>query len=365
MTATGAATRYLGRRTRHARGTVPRGRERAAIAAFSAVGAAGGALGTFLGGALTSALNRHWIFLINQPLGMAALIAAVRVLKNDRGAGLGKGADYPGAVLITGALMLGVYTVVKAADHGWSSAPTLGLGALSVLLLAAFAVRQSRAANPLPRLRLFRSRTLSGANAVQILMIAGMFGFQYIGALYLQQVLGYDELLTGIAFLPAPVVIGVLMLGISARLGSCFGPRPVLLSGLAMSDARPEDAGVASGLFNTTQVMGGALGLAVSRDHYFPPSPTDRRRMIELLAAEPGLTTEEIGERMRGAGWVLTHLRQRKRSTTTDAGTRPDSTRMRLRPVEPAGPTPLGGVIRRQRTLGPSDDLLRLGPVHC
>jgi EmrB/QacA subfamily drug resistance transporter len=286
----------------------PEGRDRAkAIAAFSAVGAAGGALGTFLGGALTSALNWHWIFLINLPIGVVALIAAVRVLENDRGAGLGKGADYSGALLVTAALMLGVYTIVKAADHGWASAHTLGLGALSAGLLVAFAVRQSRAASPLLRLRLFRSRTLSGANAVQILMIAGMFAFQYIGALYLQRVLGYDELLTGVAFLPAPIVIGVLMLGFSARLGSRFGARAVLLAGLtliviglalfsrapadgsyavdvlpvilllgvgfglampaltglAMSDARPEDAGVASGLFNTTQVMGGALGLAV------------------------------------------------------------------------------------------------------
>ncbi|GAA4894648.1 MFS transporter [Streptomyces coeruleoprunus] len=286
----------------------PEPREQAgAIAVFSAVGAAGGALGTFLGGALTSALNWHWIFLINLPIGLVALVAAVRVLAPERGAGLGRGADYWGAALVTAALMLGVYTIVEAAEYGWSSAHTLGFGALSAALLAGFAIRQARAANPLLRLRLFRSRTLSGANGIQVLMIAGMFGFQYLGALYLQQVLGYDELLTGVAFLPAPVVIGALMLGLSARLTARFGARRLLvaglvlivaglawlarapengaylvdvlpamlllgagfglgmppLTGLAMADARPEDAGLASGLFNTTQVVGGALGLAV------------------------------------------------------------------------------------------------------
>ncbi|MFI5806309.1 MFS transporter [Streptomyces sp. NPDC051561] len=285
----------------------PEGGERAkAIAVFSAVGAAGGALGTFLGGALTSALSWHWIFLINLPIGVLSLIAAWRVLARDPGAGLGKGADYLGAALVTAALMLGVYTLVQAADHGWASVRTLGLGALSLALLGAFAFRQTRTAEPLVRLRIFRSRTLTGANLVQILMIAGMYAFQYIGALYLQQVLGYESLTTGLGFLPAPLVIGALMLGLSTRLTSRFGPRTVLraglvaivaglvlfgrapvqgsyavdvlpailllavgfgiampaLTGLAMSDARPEDAGLASGLFNTTQVVGGAFGLA-------------------------------------------------------------------------------------------------------
>lgn len=289
-------------------GLFPEARERArAIAVFSAVGAAGGAVGTFLGGALTSAFGWNWIFLVNLPVGAVALVAALRVLDADPGVGTGRGADHLGAGLVTGALMLGVYTVVGAAEHGWGSAHTLGLGGLSLALLAGFVARQAGAANPLLRLRLFRSRALSGANAVQMLMVAGMFGFQYVGALYLQQVLGYDELVTGVAFLPAPIVIGALMLGLSARLTARFGARRLLvaglvlitaglvllsrapldgsygvdvlpailllaagfgvgmppLTGLAMADARPEDAGLASGLFNTTQVVGGALGLAV------------------------------------------------------------------------------------------------------
>ncbi|QKZ17751.1 MFS transporter [Streptomyces chartreusis] len=284
----------------------PEPREQArAIAVFSAVGAAGGALGTFLGGALTEALNWHWIFLINLPIGVVAWLAAIRVLEPDRGAGLGRGADYPGAALVTGALMLTVYVIVGAGDR--DLAPTLLLAALALTLFVAFTLRQARAARPLLRLRLFGSRVLSGANAVQILMIATMYGFQFIGALYLQRVLGYGELLTGTAFLPAPIAIGVLMLGLSARTVGRFGAYRVLLAGLvlivagmallsrapvdgsyvtdvlppllllatgfaaampaltglAMSGAREEDAGLASGLFNTTQVVGGSLGLAV------------------------------------------------------------------------------------------------------
>ncbi|MFI6403905.1 MFS transporter [Streptomyces sp. NPDC050548] len=276
-----------------------------AIAVFSAVGAGGGALGTFLGGALTQALNWHWIFLINLPIGIAAWFAAVRVPAPEQGAGLGRGADYPGAALVTGALMLTVYVIVGTGARSLTA--TLLLAALALALFVAFTVRQARAARPLLRLRLFRSRLLTGANAVQILMIGTMFGFQFIGALYVQRVLGFSELLTGTAFLPAPIAVGALMLGLSARTIGRFGAYRVLLAGLvlivggmallsrapadgsyvadvlppllllatgfaaampaltglAMSGAREEDAGLASGLFNTTQVVGGSLGLAV------------------------------------------------------------------------------------------------------
>ncbi|MGW1213902.1 MFS transporter [Streptomyces sp. NPDC002499] len=306
----------------------PEPREQArAIAVFSAVGAAGGALGTFLGGALTQALNWHWIFLINLPIGAVALIAALRVLAPEQGAGLGKGADYPGAVLVTGALMLAVFVIVGSGDRSLTT--TLLLGALALALLLAFTLRQARAARPLLRLRLFRSRLLSGANAVQILMIAAMFGFQFIGALYVQRVLGFGELLTGTAFLPAPIAIGVLMLGLSARTVGRFGPYRVLLAGLvlvvagmallsrapadgsyavdvlpallllaagfaaampaltglAMSGALEEDAGLASGLFNTTQVVGGSLGLAVLSVLAADRTDTLLGRGEELVAA--------------------------------------------------------------------------------
>ncbi|MGW3727591.1 MFS transporter [Streptomyces sp. NPDC000851] len=336
----------------------PEPREQArAIAVFSAVGAAGGALGTFLGGALTEALNWHWIFLINLPIGVVAWLAAIRVLEPDRGAGLGKGADYPGAAFVTGALMLTVYVIVGAGDRGLTA--TLLLAALALALFVAFALRQARATRPLLRLRLFGSRLLSGANAVQMLMIATMYGFQFIGALYIQRVLGYGELLTGTAFLPAPVAIGVLMLGLSARAVGRFGAYRVLLAGLvlivagmallsrapvdgsyvtdvlppllllatgfaaampaltglAMSGAREEDAGLASGLFNTTQVVGGSLGLAVLS--VLAASHTD-----DLLAggADPVTATAEgyqlafqVGTLMAAGALVLAAAVLRKR----------------------------------------------------
>ncbi|MFK0112967.1 MFS transporter [Streptomyces sp. NPDC091217] len=283
----------------------PEPREQArAIAVFSAVGAGGATLGTFLGGALTQALSWHWIFLINLPIGVVAWLAAVRVLSPEPGAGLRDGADYPGAALVTGALMLTVYVIVGSGDRG-RTAPLLQ-AALALALFVAFAVRQTRTERPLLRPRLFRSRLLTGANAVQILMVATMYGFQFIGALYIQRVLGFGELATGLAFLPAPVVIGVLMMTLSARTVGRFGAYPVLLTGLvliaggmallsraradgsyatdvlppmlllaagfaaamppltglAMSGAPEEDVGLASGLFNTTQVVGGSLGLA-------------------------------------------------------------------------------------------------------
>ena len=284
----------------------PEPREQArAIAVFSAVGAGGATLGTFLGGALTQAASWHWIFLINLPIGVVAWLAAVRVLAPEPGAGLRGGADDPGAALVTGARLLTVYVIVGSADRGRTA--TVLLAALALALFVAFAVRQTRADRPLLRPRLLRSRLLTGSNAVQVLMVATMYGFQFIGALYLQRVLGLDELATGLAFLPAPVAIGLLMTTLSARTVGRFGAYPVLLTGLvliaggmallsrapadgsypadvlppmmllaagfaaamppltglAMSGAPEEDAGLASGLFNTTQVVGGSLGLAV------------------------------------------------------------------------------------------------------
>jgi EmrB/QacA subfamily drug resistance transporter len=285
----------------------PEPRERGkAIGAFSFVGAAGASIGQVLGGTLTQALNWHWIFFINLPLGVTAIVLAVRVLESDRGPGLGAGADVLGAFLVTAGLMLGVYTIVETSRYGWGSAHTISLAALAAVLLAAFVVRQAKAADPLLPLRMFRSRNVSGANLIQVLMISAMFGFQILIALYMQNVLGYGAARTGLAMLPAAVMIAAVSLGLSARLAVRFGERNVLLTGLAllvaalglltrlpvhadyavhllptmlligggglalsanttlgMSGASPNDAGVASGLFNTTQQVGGALGVAV------------------------------------------------------------------------------------------------------
>lgn len=277
-----------------------------AIAIFSFTGAAGASIGQVLGGVLTDALSWPWIFLINVPIGLATIALARVTLPGDRGAGLAAGADVLGAVLVTSGLMLGIYTVVKVEQHGWLAAHTLGLGTVSLALLTAFVVRQATARTPLMPLRLLRSRNVAGANLAQMLSLSAMFAFQVLVALYMQKVLGYGALQTGLAMLPAAVGIGAISLFASAPLTARFGARTVLLSGLVlligamgllvripvhagfvthllpvmllisggglvlpalatlgMSGAAPDDAGLTSGLFNTTQQVGMAIGVAV------------------------------------------------------------------------------------------------------
>ena len=287
----------------------PQPREQAkAIGVYSFVASAGGSVGLLAGGVLTQGINWHWIFFVNIPIGIVTAVLALRLLGKDKGIGFGRGADVLGAVLITGALMLLVYTIVEpAADLGWGAGRTLALGAASLALLAGFVAREATARNPLMPLRIFRSRNVTGANLIQALFVAGMFGLFFLGELYLQRVLGYDALETGLAFLPVTIVIGTLSLRYSERLIMRFGARATLLPGLvliaaglglftqvpvdgsyvtdvlptmlllgsgaglsfpalmtlAMSGATPSDAGLASGLVNTTLQVGGALGLAV------------------------------------------------------------------------------------------------------
>ena len=286
----------------------PRPDERArAIGVYSFVAAAGASVGLLAGGVLTEALDWHWIFFVNVPIGIATGALATRLLARDDGIGLERGADAPGAVLIVGALMLAVYTIVDVPGHGWGSLRTVALGAVALALLAAFIAREATASHPLVPLRIFRSRDVTGANVVQMLMVAGLLGMFFLGALYLQRVLGYGALQVGLAFLPVALAIGALSLGVSARLITRFGARMTLAPGLvlvaaglalfrrtpveatyatdllpamlllglggglafpavmtlAMSGATETDSGLASGLVNTTQQVGGALGLAV------------------------------------------------------------------------------------------------------
>ncbi|MEU8041889.1 DHA2 family efflux MFS transporter permease subunit [Streptosporangium sp. NPDC049078] len=292
-----------------------------AIGVFSFTGAAGASIGQVLGGVLTDALSWHWIFFVNLPIGLVTIAIAIRALPGERGVGLAAGADVLGAVLVTGGLMLGLYTVVKIEEYGWLATHTLGLGAVSIALLAAFLVRQATARTPLMPLRILRSRNVSGANLAQILTLSAMFALQIIVALYMQRVLGYGALDTGLAMLPAAVAIGGVSLFLSARLNTRFGERAVLLAGLVllfcamclltrvpvsanyvtdllpvmlliaggglvlpalttlgMSGAGADDAGLASGLFNTTQQIGMAVGVAVL-------STLAARRTEELLSA--------------------------------------------------------------------------------
>ena len=206
-----------------------------AIGVFSFVASAGGSIGLLAGGVLTQAINWHWIFFINVPIGIVTAVLAMRLLEKDKGIGFGRGADVLGAVLITSALMLLVYTIVKpAADYGWGAARTLELGAVALALLAAFVAREATARDPLIPLRIFRSRNVAGANAIQALIVAGMFGMFFLGALYMERVLGYDPLQIGLAFLPATIVMGTLSLRYSERLITRFGARTTLLPGLVL-----------------------------------------------------------------------------------------------------------------------------------
>jgi EmrB/QacA subfamily drug resistance transporter len=286
----------------------PEPREQAkAIGVYSFVASAGASIGLLAGGLLTEAINWHWIFFVNVPIGAAIALLAVRLVEARPGIGLDQGADVPGAVLLTGGLMLGVYTLLEAGERGWGSAHTLGLGGLALALLGLFVARQARIPNPLMPLRLFRSRNVTGANLVMALLVVGFFGMFFLGALYLQGILGYSPLEVGLAFLPACVVMGTLSLGFAERLIMGVGPRSALIAGLlsstaglilfarspvdgswvtdvfpvmlllgagaglafpalmtlAMSGATPSDAGLASGLVNTTVQVGGAVGLAV------------------------------------------------------------------------------------------------------
>lgn len=279
-----------------------------AIGVYAFVASAGGSVGLLAGGVMTQLLSWHWIFFINLPIGVVAAVLGARLLDRDTGLGFGRGADVLGAALVTTSLVVLVYTIVEPGPaHGWTSAHTLLPLAAAATLMLAFLVREATARNPLVPLRVFRSRNVSGSNLIQALAIAGLFGMFFLGVLYLQQVKGYDALGTGLAFLPVTLVMGLLSVRYSERLITRFGARRTLVPGLvataaglalfarvpvdgsyvvdvlpsmlligagvgacfpslmslAMSGATVEDAGLASGLVNTTAQVGAAVGLAV------------------------------------------------------------------------------------------------------
>jgi EmrB/QacA subfamily drug resistance transporter len=278
-----------------------------AIGIYTFVAVAGGSIGLLAGGVLTQAANWHWIFFVNLPIGIATAFFAVRLVEDREGLGLTAGADLPGAALLIGGLMLGVYTILGVSEHGWGSSQTLILGAIAVALLVSFVLRQERVPNPLMPLRLFRSPNVAGANLVQALMIVGLFGMFFLGALYFQRVLGYTALQVGLAYMPTTIVMGAMSFRYTAVLNARFGPEvtlipamiftiggllllartpvdanyaidilpPMILFGLgaglafpslmtlAMSGATESDSGLASGLVNTSLQVGGAIGLAV------------------------------------------------------------------------------------------------------
>jgi len=294
----------------------PKPQERAqAMSIFMLVIAGGGSLGLLAGGTLTQLINWHWIFFINLPIGVGTMLLGSWLIEEHEGLGLNRGVDVVGSLLVSAAMVVGIYAIVTAAETGWTSTHTLGFGAAAIVLLASFFVVEARIANPILPLRILRLRSLTGASAARGLVATGMFTTFFLGALYLQHIKGYSAFTTGLAFLPSTLTLALLSLGISARLMRSFGPRALLIPGMAtitlalllmattdqntayfpgifgayllfgigagmtfmplttimMADIPTTDAGVASGVGNVTMQVGGAFGLAalgtISSDH--------------------------------------------------------------------------------------------------
>jgi EmrB/QacA subfamily drug resistance transporter len=287
--------------------TFSEGAERTkAMGVWAAIAVGGGAVGLVLGGILVEALSWPWIFFVNVPVGIAVFLAALRYVPESRDEHAHKSFDLAGAVTVTAGLIALVYGIVKAQDKGWSSLHTGGFFALATALLVAFVLIETRSTEPLVRLSIFRVRTVRAANVVMLLVASGLFAMFFFNTLYLQRVLGYSALEAGLAFLPftAGIIIGA---GLSQKLVPAIGAREVPLIGMTMAviglllfvrlepggsyvvDFLPgvmfasigmgltfvpvtliatsgiptDDAGLASGLYNTSQQVGGALGLAV------------------------------------------------------------------------------------------------------
>jgi EmrB/QacA subfamily drug resistance transporter len=301
----------------------PEPQERAqAMSAYIFVAVGGGSIGLLAGGAITQALNWHWIFFINLPIGAVTLVLGAMLVKENVGLGWRQGVDVFGSLLVTAGLMLFVYAIVKSTEYGLGSTHTLGLGAIALAMLAGFLVLESRISNPIMPLRVLALRGLLSSSLVRACMFLGMYGCFFMGALYLEHVRGYGALETGAAFLPMTLVVAVLSSGITARLVGRFGPRRVLLPALccviaglalltqvdvhggyfplmfcaflligagmgtagvpllalAMANVPPRDAGLASGIVNVSMQVAGALGVAV-----LGTIATDRSKTLATL----------------------------------------------------------------------------------
>ena len=285
----------------------PRPSERAiAMSVYTFILAGGGSLGLLAGGLLTQSIDWHWIFFINVPIGIVTFALGSVLINETHRLGLGHGVDVVGAVLVTAALMLGVYAIVKATDYGWLSAHTLAFGAAAVTLLAVFVAVESRLSEPMFPLRILRVPGLAGSSVVRGFVGTGMYSTFLLGVLYLQHVHGYGALQTGLAFLPLTLLIGLFSLGLTARLMRQIGTTRVVFAGLAaiaaalvllsrlpthtsyfpaiavpfallglgaglsflplttiaMADVPIADAGLASGIVNASQQISVAIGTA-------------------------------------------------------------------------------------------------------
>jgi EmrB/QacA subfamily drug resistance transporter len=286
-----------------------------AMGMYAFVSAGGGSIGLLAGGVLTQSLDWHWIFFVNVPIGRIAFALGRALIVENEGIGLAGGVDWLGSALITLATMAGAFAIVKSSEYGLLSARTLGIGAGSLVLLGAFLALQARLQNPIMPLRVLRLRMLMGSSLVRGLLVTGMFSAFFLGSLYLERVLGYSAIDTGLAFLPLTASIAIMSVGLSAKLAERFGELNSLAGGLAsivagllllatagvhasyfpglffafmliglgagasflplltmgMADAPARDAGLASGIINVSVQLFGAIGLAslgtVATDH--------------------------------------------------------------------------------------------------
>jgi EmrB/QacA subfamily drug resistance transporter len=280
-----------------------------AMSAYVFVAVAGGSLGLLAGGALTEALDWHWIFFVNLPIGALTIASGLALIPADgpRPSVAARGIDWRGSLLVTASLMTAIYAIVRAGTEGWGSSSVLSFGILAVALMAAFVTVEARIANPIMPLRILRSRGLVSSSVVRGFLVTGMYSTFFLGTLYLEHIRHYDALQTGLAFLPWTLTVGVLSLGVTAWLVARFGELRVLLGGLAtvvaglvalmgldagtaffptiffaflaiglgigtafmpllsmaMADVPAADAGLGSGIVNVSQQVSGALGLAV------------------------------------------------------------------------------------------------------
>jgi EmrB/QacA subfamily drug resistance transporter len=313
--------------------TVPEGPDRAkALGAFAAISGGGGAVGLLLGGLLTDALSWQWVFFVNVPVGLATLALALRYVPESRAEDREGGFDLVGATLVTSGLILLTYAIVKAQDYGWGSGRTLGVAGGAIVLLLVFGWTQTRRAAPLVKLSIFRKRTLTTANFVTLFLLSGMQAFFFFGSLYFQQIKGYNALESGAAFVP--MTVGIIAGSvISQNLIARYGVKAVLLGGMVLATlgmlwtvgltptsgyvtgflpgltlmalgvghafvpltliatggVEGDEQGLASGLFNTSQQVGGALGLAVLST--FANSATDGFSGAHADALVHGYTT--------------------------------------------------------------------------
>jgi EmrB/QacA subfamily drug resistance transporter len=303
-----------------------------AMSAYVFTAVAGGSLGLLAGGALTQLLNWHWIFFVNLPIGLIAIFAGRALIPNDNGLGIRQGVDWLGSLLVTLAIGIAVYAIVEATTHGWGSTETIGGGAIAVALLGAFLTLESRIENPIMPLRILKLRGLVVSCFTRGFLVTGMYGTWFIGSLYLERVLHYDAIETGLAFLPWTLTVAVLSMGVTRKLVARLGALPTMVGGLllvalglfvmhgislhtdyaprlligfllmglgvgnafmpmlqiAMEDVPHADAGLGSGIVNVSQQVSGALGLAIL-------STFATNHTSSLLAAHHALTPSLLG----------------------------------------------------------------------